>query len=195
MFSIMKRLAQCFALVCDRVSLSSVSYLDVRLTLQRALSDSVVVWEPYFKPTALGRPLALSSAHPPHIAKWPLSVLKRLARLSHSREAFEVAKRHFVSRFRDSFAPAKLISTLTNFDPYLKLPLPREVAESSNTVWLVLPYHEIWHRAALTSALRRLTESPLSVSVWKSLGSAPPIVKIAWANTLPTVMKLVDCKF
>ena len=112
-------------------------------------------------------------SHPSSLhLSWTRSRLGVLAQNSCCKLDFAKCKDEFIKRMQRFFAPEGLVKSLADFDVFgrrkrgellraaLPTALPREPAPPEAWVgelWIPLDYRFCWERAALASALRRLT--------------------------------------
>ena len=69
-----------FCMKVEEVSRSSLTWLNLNISIN---NDHSLSFEPFLKPTALVRPLSLSSIHSRHVHKsWPVQYLKHCRLLS-----------------------------------------------------------------------------------------------------------------
>ena len=121
----------------------------------------------HFKPSALGVPLGIDSAHRPHIHEsWLRSEVLRIARCSTSHHLFEVGRHMFVSRLQRFNVPNTLISLIQQFDPYLQAEARSEHharhgrSQVSSNAWIVLPHHPAWRSGRLRHIIASLVGEP-----------------------------------
>ena len=105
----LRRKAKFFHIIAECPSDSEVQFLEVKVWKSGARYHTV----PCPKPTSLGIPLDVTSAHPPQVhLSWPVGTISRVQGLSTHREHAESAKATLVNRFRRHHAPSFLIELL-----------------------------------------------------------------------------------
>ena len=98
-------------------------------------------FSPYRKPTSIGVPLGVSSAHNPSVYfSWPNSMVRRLAARSSTESIAVLHKQKLLDRYKAEYADDLTIAIIAKADPWKpsELSLPRPSA-----LWLRLPYHPI----------------------------------------------------
>ena len=105
----LRRKAKFFHIIAECPSDSEVQFLEVKVWKSGARYHTV----PCPKPTSLGIPLDVTSAHPAQVhLSWPVGTISRVQGLSTHREHAESAKATLVNRFRRHHAPSFLIELL-----------------------------------------------------------------------------------
>eukprot|EP00933_Yihiella_yeosuensis_P044464 TRINITY_DN39620_c0_g1_i1.p1 TRINITY_DN39620_c0_g1~~TRINITY_DN39620_c0_g1_i1.p1 ORF type:complete len:635 (+),score=76.46 TRINITY_DN39620_c0_g1_i1:476-2380(+) len=180
-----------FKVLCERVSRTEVRFLDVRVWKQGVAFLSAPTW----KPTSLGIPLCLSSAHPPHVhSSWPVGLIKRLGSLASRAADAENAKKILIARFKNHLASPAILHLLEATPTWGK---PRrqhacqQMQHDQPVQWLTLGYHPAL-RLPMHKALRRFLENVSMNSLYMfSFQSSAPVVRISWRNHLPNMCTLV----
>ena len=99
----LRRKAKLFHIIAECPSGSEVQFLEVKVWKSGARYHTV----PCPKPTSLGIPLDVTSAHPPQVhLSWPVGTISRVQGLSTHREHAESVKATLVNRFRKHHAPS-----------------------------------------------------------------------------------------
>ena len=148
------RRAKFFRILAESPSTEEVQFLEVKVWK----SGSRYHTRPCPKPTSLGIPLDVTSAHPPQVhLSWPVGTISRVQGLSTHREHAESAKATLVNRFRVHDAPSFLIDFL-NSAPAWKSNFGPTPCCKSRVLWLPLGFHPTWHRT-LIKAVDDLSKS------------------------------------
>ena len=132
----LRRKAKFFHIIAECPGDSEVQFLEVK------------VWKPVAKyhtvscpkPTSLGIPLDVTSAHPPQVhLSWLVGTISRVQGSSTHREHAESAKATLVNRFRRHHAPSFLIELL-NRTPAWKSNFGTILSCKSGVLWLPLGF-------------------------------------------------------
>jgi hypothetical protein len=127
-----------------------VSFLDMNVRVKDQRLEFSVRW----KPTSLGVPLGMHSAHNHNtLIAWKRGEIRRVASVSSTRSLFMEGIKMFMNRLKRYMEPVLNLKALAKFDPYTDLAVKkcfRLTFEGPTrsirppTAWLVLPYHWIW---------------------------------------------------
>ena len=184
--SILRTKAQYVQIQMESFSFQCIQMLDLNL---RCFSDGTVFrigFEPFFKPTSLLVPLSTRSGHHWNVhVSWPFSQIRRFARLSSTRQAFETAKAKFVQRFVEAGEP--IVEDLRRFNPWnsTNKSNKKTMQGKDGQLWLCLPYHPVW---ALSGVQRRLNDfvySEFAQGLWRTTFSNSCEIRVAWRNHFP----------
>ena len=128
----LRRRAKFFRIIAESPSTEEVQFLEVKVWKSGSRYHTV----PRPKPTSLGIPLDVPSAHPPQVhLSWPVDTISRVQGLSTHREHAESAKATLVNRFRVHHAPSFLIDFL-NSTPAWKSNFGPTPCCKSRVLWL-----------------------------------------------------------
>ena len=152
--------------------------------------DSRVV----FKASSLGVPLATHSGHTVGCHWWPVSECRRLGNLCSSLPLF-VGSRDLLERRLVQFnAPKFLVDLVRRSFPGLRSldSGGRTLEDRKATLWLCLPFHPVWQRAGLTSAVEQFFNGPLSRRLLQDAFNARELpwasLRVSWGNALPDLV-------
>ena len=136
------------------------------------------------KPTSLGIPLDVTSAHPPRVhLSWPVGTISRVQSLSTHREHAESAKATLVNTFQRHHAPNFLIELL-NRTPAWKSNFGPMLSCKSEVLWLPLGFHPTLHRT-LSKAVAELTKNVQWQQFYSmAFGVSCLCVRLSWYNAL-----------
>ena len=175
----LRRRAKFFHIIAECPSDSEAQFLEVKVWKSGTRYHTV----PCPKPTSLGIPLDVTSAHPPRVhLSWPVGTISRVQGLSTHRE-HAVSAKALVNRFRRRHAPSFLIELLnrtpawhSNFGPIPSC--------KSGVLWLPLGFHPTLHRT-LSKAVAELTKSVQWQQLYSmAFGVACPCVRLSWYHAL-----------
>ena len=179
----LQRRAGYFKLSCECISHSNLEFLSIQVDIDR--SAGLFHTAPVFKKTALGPPLAATSAHTPSVhLTWPSQVLRSLRGLASREESFVHAKSEFISRFRSFFEPLRTIDRLSVVE-YSTVMAPVSRRNARSTLWLVLPYHPAVYdrvRGAVAKFNDDVHVRVLYSHAFRVVTQNIPYVRIAWRN-------------
>jgi hypothetical protein len=155
-----------------QASPTSIEFLD--LCVYRPQNSSVLHFKPHVKPTSLGIPLSVDSAHVPSICKrWPISYIFRLAMNSSTMSEFAIAKKRFINRLVEHKYPPAYISSFMVCNPWSGVPkshnFPQVCRSSKNKMWLCLEGHPLWQSLNLTSYANIVASDPEMLFRWRTL--------------------------
>ena len=134
------------------------------------------------KPTSLGIPLDVTSAHPPRVhLSWPVGTISRVQGLSTHREHAKAAKVTLVNQFRRHHASLFLIDLL-NSTPAWKSNFGPTPCRKSQVLRLPLGFHPTLHRT-LSKAIADLSKCVQWKHIYSmAFGVACPCVRLSWYN-------------
>ena len=161
----------------------SVTFLDVEVIRD----GSRYITRPYFKPSALRRPLGEDSLHLRRLHLcWPCNVVRSIFLRSTRLVDALTAKEVMINRFISFGASSQLIERLRSINSGNTHRLPRRLADT--TSWVVLPNHPVWN-SALQREFDRLMNDEYLISVWRDghNGAFYPKFGISWKNCLKPI--------
>jgi hypothetical protein len=180
--------SSCFKMELEDVSEFQVTYLDLLVTKGKRGYKAT----PYIKPSNLGIPLGIQSAHPLSVhTSWPKGVLHRLSTLTNSMHDLEQVKCLFVERLRQSFHHPVLTQQVANLQLNTHLvPRKNKTCVRGKDLWCVLPFHPAL-KSVMTRELHKFYSSHEARMVMSQLFGEAKGLRVCWANTLPSHMSLV----
>ena len=123
-----------------------------------------------------------------------MAEIRRHSSLCNSRKSFQEARAVLLHRLTKSGIELPFSSPET-FDPWIMQKAitrrPLRVA-TSGALWLVLPYHPVWHKGRLHQALADLTRGPAGVYLNAVFGRLAPPISISWKLAGPPL--LIKCR-
>ena len=145
---------------------------------------------PWFKPTALLRPLSHESAHPFHVhLSWPVQMVRRLSRISNSREAILEAHKRLVKRFKDYSAHPDIIHAVRDACPFNRGTGGTRVR--TKPLWCRFPLYPVWVRDVNLASGAFSSDKENQYLYRASHGTEMPSFRAAWCNggkTLPSLL-------
>ena len=117
-----------------------------------------------------------------HIS-WPVAYIKRLHCRSSTCDSFIQAKMQFLANLRRNYVPEFLLQYYSNCTQYY-LPYQQICRtfkhRKQGVMYLVLPFHRLWHASSLSGAIREFSESQVSLLHEAFEGVLPFELQISW---------------
>ena len=160
-----------------------VDFLDFRVVKSEAfLVSGYLQFEPVIRDKGLMLSWTSSHANSVHLS-WPVAYIKRLHARSSTCDIFRLAKAKFLSSLRRNYVPEFLLQYFNDCTQYY---LPYEQISKTtkyrnkDELYLVLPFHRIWHASSLSTEIRRFSDSHVSLLQEAFEGAIPFELLISW---------------
>ena len=172
----------------EEAGASSVDFLDFQVVKsERFMSTGFVGFQPVLRDK--GPFLTYFSSHSNSVhMNWPIAYIRRLWKRSSEIEYFKAAKGKFLSKLRQNCFPDFLVAYFDNCTNYYQ---PYEYVRTyrfrdDNRMFLVLPYHRLWHASRLSSEVRSCSDKHREF-LQESFGNFNPFkLEVSWKlNELP----------
>ena len=131
-----------------------------------------------------GLMLSWTSSHSNAVhLSWPVAYIKRLHSRVSTVDSFVQAKMQFLSNLRRNYVPEFLLQHFHNCTQYY-LPydqICRTIRyKKQDVMYLVPPFHRLWHASSLTGAIREFGDSSATL-LHESFSKVTPFgLKISW---------------
>eukprot|EP00929_Paragymnodinium_shiwhaense_P065148 TRINITY_DN32696_c0_g1_i1.p1 TRINITY_DN32696_c0_g1~~TRINITY_DN32696_c0_g1_i1.p1 ORF type:complete len:261 (-),score=3.42 TRINITY_DN32696_c0_g1_i1:162-944(-) len=198
-----QRISSCYTATTEAVSRKTVRMLDMEVYKHTSDGVARLRVRPFFKNTN-SVPLSFLSSHAPGVHSWPMSEVRRVAKLSSTVEDFEHARSTLCWRFSNSLFPIEFVQRMFAYNPWHEVrrgrrtlssitkadssaldSSPTEVA-SRFTVTLVLPYHPVLYSAHVQRFVERFVEQHSQILLGRDVK-----IRVAWRNDARPVILLL----
>ena len=155
-----------FKLKLESCCMNSARFLDLEISNgPRWRTTGCLDYQVVVKQSHLGIVLDDSSSHPNSVhSTWPISIFTRIACRSSSLAVCKVSQDSFVAKF-DRDCPDHVVRPALKSLQLFRRPLVSiaAVKRPKCSSWIVIPFHQAWHKAKLGSKLCRIHDDAPSV--------------------------------
>ena len=145
--TVVQRASACYVVERDEFSMVGAAFLDAYVFKPDNFQfHGKLGWRPHIKPTARHVPLHVSSNHPMSVHEgWPIAEIRRMHRLSCTRQLFHMYRQAKIERFSWFFMPSSVTHSCMKWTPRVLSSSVLRVSQNHESglrvIRLMLPYH------------------------------------------------------